>query len=394
MRFSGRRRSFTLFFVAVALAALGGGALFSRLRAQETRETREIAPGLTLLSVSTQTPSGPLRFWLVKAEKARWKLGLEVADASDVIKKRSVRSLAAQSGAMVAINGGFFAYGGAAVGGVKVGGEWHRLPWKNRTALGWNEKDAQIGPQSGRCELQLSLQNGEIQTQDAALNGFSLPGSHAPLTDGFAVLTRRFAAKYTLKTGEIALYATPVIFTDGHTKTVWMTLPIDAREVTLPANDFVLIARGPAAALAPQIRSASWKVVPSPAWDEFPHILGAGPRLVSNSVAKTNEVEEEFRPDVTARGPRTAVGFDAQRNWLFLVADGRQAASVGLSLPETAALFQQLGAVEAMNLDGGSSTQLVISGELINTPSGYDPVNPLRPREVQVTNALTLKAAP
>ena len=106
---------------------------------------------------------------------------------------------------------------------------------------------------------------------------------------------------------------------------------------------------------------------------------------------QTNEREEEFQPDVIARGPRTAVGFDQDKNWLFLVADGRQNASVGLTIPELAVLFGQMGAVEAMNLDGGSSTQLIINGELVNVPSGFDPVNPTRPREVQVTNALTLK---
>ena len=385
MRYLGRRRSFWIASVAVSTLVLGGGALFSRLRAQESRVETAISPGLTLLSVATQSANGPLRFWLVKAEPKAWNLGLEVADAGDVLKKRSVRNLAKQSNATVAINGGFFAYGGAAVGAVKVGNEWHRLPWKTRTALSWNENEAQIAPLGGKCELEITRNDGTIQKVEAALNGFSLSGSHAPLTDGFAVLTRRFGEKWKRKSGEDALEF-------GNGKPIFRDQDELPDEIAIPESGFLLVARGKSAENLSQIQSATWKVVlDSPETDRFSQILGAGPRLIENSLVKTTEIEETFRPDVIARGPRTAIGFDRDRNWLFLVADGRQAASVGLTIPETAQLFQSLGAVEAMNLDGGSSTQLVINGELVNTPSGLDPVNPLRQREVMVSNALVLK---
>ena len=390
---------------AVSVLLLAGGAIYSRLPAQETRTETEIAPGVSLLSVSTSVPTGPLRYWLVKADP-NWRLALEVADARDIIKKRSTRNLAKQSGALVAINGGFFAYGGAAVGAVKVDGDWHRLPWKTRTALAWNGiGESKFGSLAGRCELEIGFVDETKRTENAALNGFSLSGSHAPLVDGFAVLTRRFAPKYKIKANETGA------FVDENGTVVTRGL---SGETIIPERGFLLIARG---AMAPLLSStkpvvdetqtlggaiqtpalssitkANWKVVAPREWDNFPHILGAGPRLVNAGKIQTTEKEEEFRPDVTARGPRTAIGRDASGNWLFLVLDGRQAASVGLTLPETAQLFQSLGAIEAMNLDGGSSTQLVIGGELINVPSGYDPVNPLRAREVMVSNALVLKA--
>jgi hypothetical protein len=381
-----RRRSFWIVTTATTLLFIGTGALYSRLNAQDTRSETEIAPGLKLLSVSTQSPHGPLRYWLVKADAATWNLGLEVADAGDIVKKRNVRNLAKQSGATVAINGGFFAYGGAAVGAVKVGGEWHRLPWKSRTALAWDDNRAQFGPVAGSCELKIALQDGTARIENAALNGFTLPGSHATIADGFAVITRRFAAKWKRKANEDAL-----LFQNGvPVPVVGDTAPA---EIAVPEQGFLLVARGQAVPTLAQIRSATWKTIVAPTTaDQFPNMLGAGPRLIEKSQVKTTEVAEEFRPDVVARGPRTAVGWDKDRNWLFLVLDGRQLNSSGLSIPETAQLFAQLGAVEAMNLDGGSSTQLVINGELVNTPSGYDPVNPLRPREVMVSNALVLKA--
>lgn len=384
MKFFARRRSiFTL--LAVFALLLVGGALYSRLRAQESRELTQIAPGISLLAVSSQTQSGPLRYWLVKADKSAAKLALEVADGRDVIKKKTVRDIAAQSGALVAINGGFFAYDGAAVGAVKVEGEWHRLPWKSRTALAWNEKEAQIGALAGVCQLTLTFADGTRQVVAAALNGFALPGTHAAFSDGFAVLTPRFGEKLRLKSGTGA-----VSFAGGERVSAAPTDNLTA--FAIPTGGFTLFARGKALETLARTQNAEWKAVSDPPnLDRFPNILGAGPLLIQNGLVKTTEVAEQFRPDVTERGPRTAVGFDALGNTLFLVADGRQAASLGLTLPETARLFQQLGAVEAMNLDGGSSTQLVVKGELINAPSGYDPVNPFRQREVTVSNALVLK---
>ncbi|BCM89257.1 hypothetical protein IAD21_01102 [Abditibacteriota bacterium] len=388
MRFLGwaRRRSLFVVSALTGLSALMGGALWSRTQAQESDSTTEIAPGLWLRTVQRQTPNGPLRFWLVKADPKSFELGLELADKSNAQKKRSVRNLAVQSGATVAVNGGFFAYGGAAVGAVKSGGLWQRLPWKSRTALGWNTAlDAQLSPLSGSCQLSIRTDDGKIRLQEAALNGFTLPGQRVAIVDGFAVLTPQFDHKYTLKTGEVA-------FATGQA-------PLQSGDVDLTTGAFWVVARGTALQSldlnAPP--TFTYAVTTAPNWGRYASVLGAGPRLLQNGQIKTTEVEEEFRPDVVARGPRTCVGWDANRNWLLLVADGRSTASVGLTIPETAQLLQQLGATEAMNLDGGSSTQLVVKDQLIegegliNTPSGFDPVNPTRPREVQVSNALVLK---
>ena len=370
------------------LSTLGGGALYSRLKAQGRNEITQLAPGLSLQSVETMAPTGPLRFWIIKADPKVYDLGLEVADPTNVIKKRSVRSLAAQSQAVVAINGGFFAYGGAAVGAVKVGDEWQRLPWRNRTALGWSDNAALIAPLNGNLQINLLREGQSIMRSEAALNGFNLPGQRVAIKDGFSLLSARFKPIYTLQKGETATAVSGgkigAFYTEG-------------AAVPLNAQDYLLVARGTMAPLlsdgpnAPTELRTFVQSTPD-LWNKFPTIVGAGPRLLANGQVQTNEREEEFQPDVIARGPRTAVGWDKDRNWLFLVADGRQDASVGLTIPETAVLFAQMGAVEAMNLDGGSSTQLIVNGELVNVPSGFDPVNPTRPREVMVSNGLMLKS--
>lgn len=68
--------------------------------------------------------------------------------------------------------------------------------------------------------------------------------------------------------------------------------------------------------------------------------------------------------------PRTAVGFNADSTRLFfVVVDGRQDISVGATLKDLMGIFLALGAVNAMNLDGGGSSCMVVNDEVINSPS-------------------------
>jgi hypothetical protein len=73
-----------------------------------------------------------------------------------------------------------------------------------------------------------------------------------------------------------------------------------------------------------------------------------------------------------ARHPRTAVGVTAAGELLLVVADGRQGFSRGVTLPEMAKAMLKYGAIQAINLDGGGSSQMVVRGLYVNGPSdGY-----------------------
>lgn len=67
--------------------------------------------------------------------------------------------------------------------------------------------------------------------------------------------------------------------------------------------------------------------------------------------------------------PRTAIGQRKDGAIIFLTIDGRQASSVGATLKEVQDIMLLYGAYNCANLDGGSSTQLVINNETINSPS-------------------------
>ena len=105
-------------------------------------------------------------------------------------------------------------------------------------------------------------------------------------------------------------------------------------------------------------------------WDSATDILGAGPRLVKNGQVDITSSIEQIGPDVTgARAPRTAVGILKNGNVLFAVLDGRQAHSKGMMLDEFARFLIGMEVVDAVNFDGGGSSELVIGGKIVNSPS-------------------------
>ena len=70
----------------------------------------------------------------------------------------------------------------------------------------------------------------------------------------------------------------------------------------------------------------------------------------------------------TARDPRTAIGHTADNIVYMLVADSRQEfLSYGLTYAEMSSIFQALGCVEAANLDGGGSTQMLVRHPIART---------------------------
>ena len=134
------------------------------------------------------------------------------------------------------------------------------------------------------------------------------------------------------------------------------------------------------------------KVIPystSPA--TIRHMISGGPRLVKEGIVYVSKNEEKFKSDIaTGRAARTAVGITKDGQLLLVTVDGLpreksardDRSSIGVTLEELAELMINLGAVEAMNLDGGSSTTMWIDGKVVNKPAtGY---------EQYVSNALVI----
>lgn len=92
-------------------------------------------------------------------------------------------------------------------------------------------------------------------------------------------------------------------------------------------------------------------------------LVGGSNHIFLRNGAYTGEAWDE-------RHPRTAVGFNADSTRLyFVVVDGRHTSSAGATLEEMVGIFLGLGAVNAVNLDGGGSSCMMVNGDVINHPS-------------------------
>ena len=107
----------------------------------------------------------------------------------------------------------------------------------------------------------------------------------------------------------------------------------------------------------------------------FSLTLNNGPRDVNihQLIGGSNHIimqNGQFMEDWAERHPRTAIGFNADSTRLyFVVVDGRHMTSVGVTLWEMKGIFDALGAVNAVNLDGGGSSCILANDEVLNHPS-------------------------
>jgi len=106
--------------------------------------------------------------------------------------------------------------------------------------------------------------------------------------------------------------------------------------------------------------------------------IGGGPRLIRDGkrqIEFANEVFEPFqRGELGKRHPRSAIGYDKTRQYLYLVmVEGRHSGSQGMSFGELATFMLDLGCYQAMNFDGGGSAGLYVAGKgFIPNGSGED----------------------
>jgi exopolysaccharide biosynthesis protein len=99
-------------------------------------------------------------------------------------------------------------------------------------------------------------------------------------------------------------------------------------------------------------------------------ITNGVPQLIKNGkIEITWEQEKTGKAFVETHHPRTAVAKLKDGKFLMVTVDGRSKESGGISLPDLAVFLLELGATDAMNLDGGGSTTMFLDGKVVNKPS-------------------------
>lgn len=266
--------------------------------------------------------------------------------------------LAQRAGALAAANGGFFGTNGDPLGCLMADREVVSEPDPQRSCAGLTD-DGAVMFDRVRFEAIVST------PQTSA----SIDGVNRDRRNDELILYR---PSFDQSTRTNAFGAEAVI--SGGT----VTAVSDFRgNSPIPRDGFVLSGHGRARewivqTLSPGMAiSLNLRLVPEsgdPRWDRVVHAIGGGPRLLAGGqVAGTEGFPATL---IERRHPRTAIGVSNDGRILLVVVDGRQPPhSLGMTMLELALEMQRLGAVEAMNLDGGGSSTMVVGGRVVNLPS-------------------------
>jgi Phosphodiester glycosidase len=353
--------------VVVAVATL-------LLLAQEKAATwRAVAAGVEHAHITRETDAagetGPWNINLVRVDPALARL--EVVHAlDDAVGLETVKSIAERHGAIAAINGGYFrmtgTFGGDSTGTLQIDGKILSEPDRGRAAVGLVRTGNTTRLVIGHVAWQADV---DVEGRKRALNGVN----RARGANDVVVFTPEFH---------------PTTLTDGRGTEVIVrrnrvaTIRENAGSSSIPPDGFVLSATGTARAwarkqLVPGAHvTVSMKLKPAdPAahnpWSNAEDILGAGPIIVSAGRVDITANRERMAPNfATDRHPRTAIAALTDGRVLLAAVDGRQPGiSIGMSLDELARLLLEFDATDAINLDGGGSTTMVVDGLVVNRPS-------------------------
>jgi hypothetical protein len=107
-------------------------------------------------------------------------------------------------------------------------------------------------------------------------------------------------------------------------------------------------------------------------WKKMKTAVGGGPVLLSDGEIKiTNNEERKFAGKaINDKHPRTAMGYTKDNKLIILVVQGRfPGVAEGATLTQEAQILKDLGCYEALNLDGGGSSCMLVNGKETIKPS-------------------------
>jgi len=290
--------------------------------------------GVRLNAVSIDPRSAPLELRPLRRDDGMEGLSL-------------LPNLARRWDALVAINGGFFnRVRRLPLGALREQGRWLSGPILNRGALGW--QPGQL-PRFGRLQLQetlidrsgnrwplMVLNSGYVQRGLSRYNADWGPWYRSLSAGESAVLVRRGVVVQRLDGASLAA------------------------GVPLSGDDQLLVGRGGSVPPWAEGEPLQLESRPSDPLGSAPNVIGGGPLLLQDGRIVLQGASEGFGAAFLSQGaPRTVVASDGRR-LLLLTLEG--VSDAGPTLAETAALLQRLGVRDALNLDGGSSTGLVMGG--------------------------------
>jgi len=337
-----------------------------------------VAPGVDYYKATDESlvePTGPIAVFLLRLDPQQVRISSALSNDEVMLAER-VDAIAKRREAIAAVNAGFFnVRNGEPAGVLKIGGE--------------------LVSDSGLARGIVAITSPPGARQELAFDQASVRMFLKYTTDAGEVTVPIDGVDTTRERGKLMLY-TPSYHDDTDTApngTEWVVSgnPLevvqvlsDAGRTPIPRDGAVLSFGGleppeALAALSPGTRisfGTNWHTLNGLAdahLDAAQDVINGAGLLKRNGRALSNWLASENLQPATftdMRHPRTLIGTDRQGFVWLVVIDGRQPErSVGMTFVELIRLCDRLGLENALNLDGGGSTTMVVKGQIVNRPS-------------------------
>ncbi|MBO3460598.1 phosphodiester glycosidase family protein [Aetokthonos hydrillicola Thurmond2011] len=335
--------------------------------APETMVQRDItwAPGLRwreqLVSLGEQ------RFPVVWLEANPRSFGIKLkpiwANPNTLVGTAPLIKTAQSQLAVAAINGGFFNRNNQLpLGAIRRDNQWVSSPILNRGAIAWNDAGQFYINRLTLLETLIAAPNGnsqQVQLPISTLNS-------GYIQNGIARYTPSWGLTYT----PLSDNETIIVIQDNQVISQLPNVRSGSTAIPIPQNGYLLTLRGSVVTNASTLPiGSSVKIISSTSpsnFSSYPHIVGAGPLLLKNGQIVLDAKAEQFSNAFSLqKAVRSAICTTATGS-VVIAAVHNQNGRVGPTLAQHAQLMKFLGCVDALNLDGGSSTSLYLGGQLLD----------------------------
>lgn len=340
-------------------------------------EPETIAPGIVLFRTADPSlvqDAGPIAVALLRLDPTRARLRGALSNG-EVLEAETVLSIARRLHALAAINGGYFNRdNGEPLGLLKVGGELVSDSIVPRGAVVFHETP------DGQTTMAFDLVTARVAaTFTAGGREWTVPIDGVDTTRARGKLMLYTPAYHadtdTAPTGtEWVLDGTPLKVVDvrmnfGHTRIPRRGAVLSYGGTDLPA-DLASLVEDVAVRF-----DTTWKSahdLPSAVLDQADDIINGAGLLRRDGTIVTDWAAENLSPEqfTDARHPRTVIGVDRYRQVWLITVDGRLPGfSIGMTFSDLQRLCDRLELTNALNLDGGGSTTMVVRDQVVNRPS-------------------------
>jgi Phosphodiester glycosidase len=302
----------------------------------------------------------PVSYLEIDPRQPGIKLRLILPQEPNLVGSNHLVKFAPPAQVAAAINGGYFNRNNRMpLGALKRDGKWLSSPILNRGAIGWNDQGK---IQITRLKMQEIISTGKNeQLPILALNS-------AYVQTGISRYTTDWGKTYS------PIQANELIITVQQDQ-VSQIIPgnaVGSVNIPIPTNGYLLALRAQPelSGMMPIGTTLTLKrqIFP-PELDAYPQILAAGPWLIQSGKIVLDAKGENFGAAFSKEAAVRSAIASLANGHTILVAVHNRAGGKGPTLAEMAQLIQQMGAVDALNLDGGSSTSLYLGGQLVDRAS-------------------------